>query len=144
MNFDREPSQDLGLQHLLQNGLIVLRDGDLGQERTTEVIEGLLEIVSEADRGSEALRSQNLTFALENSRAFERFSLFFRYLQGDQEELSGRLANARRGLEILESGGSISLPERNSLESLLDDLLQALKKERALAPLHSPREIHFH
>lgn len=144
MRFEVDPSQDLGLQHVLENGLIVLRGGDMDEDRKGQVLNDLLDIVSEADRGSEALRAQSLTFALDERPAFERFTLFFRYLKDTAEDLPAQLSRARIVLEQLQQGADVPSESRQALEDFLAAFLEALERERALAPLHMPRQFHYH
>jgi len=144
MRFEVDAAQDLGLQHMLENGLAVLRGVELGAPRRAKVLRGLLEMISEADRGSAALRAQSLTSALEDRPAFDRFTLFFRYLKDTTEDLSGQLSTARAALEALDQGKELTPDQGATLEMLLSELLEALERERALAPLHTPREFHYH
>jgi hypothetical protein len=143
MSFDLEPSQDLGLKHLLRNGVRILDRDDLAQERRAEVLEDLLSIVSDAESGSEALSARNLTFALQNAQAFEKFSLFFRYLNDSREDLAATLKSAKTILEDLRSGGAVAAARKSLLKDLLSDLLEALKRERAFAPLQGPRDFYY-
>ncbi len=65
MRFGMEPSRDLGLQHALRNGIALLEGRDTGQDRG-RVLGGLLEIVTEADRGSGALHEHSLLICTES------------------------------------------------------------------------------
>lgn len=142
MRFEMEPSQDLGLQHMLQNGVAVLRGSDLGANRRQQVLDGVLEVVTDADRGCEALQEQSLAFARSDRPALERFSLFLSYLGDTVGDLSERLAEAKGVIEGLEANAHVSQAQRDSVADLLESLVQALKRERALMPLPGPREIY--
>lgn len=144
MRFGFEPAQDLGLQHVLQNGLSLIRGRDLEPGRRDQVLDGLLEIVADADRGSAALGAQSLTFALDQRPALERLSLFLRYLDEDTDQLCAKLAAARGVLEGMRAGQEIPDDAKAELEALLSRLLGAIERERALTPLLPPREIHYH
>jgi hypothetical protein len=139
-----EPSHDLGLQHMLQNGVAALRGANLGAEREDRVLGGILEIVSDADRGCEALQQQSLTFARTERPALERFSLFLTYLGETEGDLSKRLSDAKGVIQRVRDHEDVSQPERDSAANLLDALLQALSRERLLTPLPAPREIYHH
>jgi hypothetical protein len=143
MRFEMEPSQDLGLQHMLQNGVAALRGADLSEDREDRALGGVLEIVTDADRGCEALREQSLTFARSERPAFERFSLFLSYLGDPEGDLSARLAEAKGAIQRLRQHDEVSQAQRDSAANLLESLLQALKRERALTPLPPPREIYY-
>lgn len=142
MRFELEPSQDLGLRHVLRNGISVLQGGEPPQGRG-RVLNGLLEIVSDAERGADALQAQNLTFALDNKPAFERFSLFVRYLNDTLADLPTRLAEAKETLKRVEAGENVELDHIQHVSDLLTKLLDALERERALAPLPTMRDYNF-
>jgi hypothetical protein len=143
MRFELDPAQDLGLQHALKNGVAVLQGADFDPARRTQVLDGLLEIVSDAGRGSDAMNEQSLTFALNDRPAVERFSLFLRYLGDSVDDIGGKLASTKHVLEGLEAGQDVDPDERLSAEDLLSRLLTALERERALNPLTAPREFHY-
>jgi hypothetical protein len=137
-----EPSRDLGLQHALRNGIALLDGRETGQDRS-RVLGGLLEIVGDADRGSGALQEQSLTFALNERSAFERYSLFVRYLSGSIADLPQRLAEARRVLQRVGEREAVDRAEIAPVEELLGRLLSALERDRNLAPLSTVRDVHF-
>lgn len=142
MRFGMEPSRDLGLQHALRNGIALLDGRETGQDRS-RVLGGLLEIVGDADRGSGALQEQSLTFALNERSAFERYSLFVRYLSGSIADLPQRLAEARRVLQRVGEREAVDRAEIAPVEELLGRLLSALERDRNLAPLSTVRDVHF-
>ncbi len=143
MRFEMEPSRDLGLQHMLQNGVAVLRGADLGAIRRQKVLDGVLEVVTDADRGCEAIQEQSLAFARSDRPALERFSLFLSYLGDTAGNLSERLAEAKGVIQGLAANVDVPQDQRNSVADLLDSLVQALKRERAMTPLPGPREIYY-
>jgi len=143
MRFEMEPSQDLGLQHMLQNGVAALRGSDLGADRTQQVLGGVFEVVADADRGCVSLQHQSLSFARNNSPALERFSLFLSYLGDPQGDLSAKLTEAKDVIERLRANNAVSANERNAVAELLENLLLALRRERAFAPLSAPSEIYY-
>lgn len=143
MRFEIDPSHDLGLQHALKNGVAVLQGTQFEAERKEKILGGLLEIVRDADRGSEALKEQSFTFALDERPAFERFSLFLRYLGDSVEDIGQRLSAAKDVLEGMGAGTEVAQEARESVIDLLSQLVKALERDRALAPLTAPREIHY-
>jgi len=142
MRFEMEPSQDLGLRHVLRNGISVLQGIEPPQGRD-RVLHGLIEIVSDADRGADVLNTQNLTFALDNKPAFERFSLFVRYLSDAFADLPARLAEAKTTLTRVEAGEHVELVQIQQVNELLTRLLEALERERSLTPLPTMRDYNF-
>lgn len=134
-----EPSFDLGLRHALQNGLLIARGVSLEEEdRRTEILEDLSGILSEAKRGSKAVQDRNVVIRLSDRAALKQFSLFSRYLSGD---LSERLSKAADAVTAFSRGGEPSLDDNDQLISLFSDMLNALERERDLAPLERPREL---
>jgi len=142
MRFGVEPSQDLGLRHVLRNGISIL-DGDEPPQGRGRVLNGLLEIVSDAERGADVLQAPNLTFALDNKPAFERFSLFVRYLSDTMADLPARLAEAKVTLQRVEAGESVEREQVQHVSELLTRLLKALERERMLTPLPTMRDYNY-
>jgi hypothetical protein len=89
------------------------------------------------------LREQSLTFALNERSAFERYSLFVRYLNDSVPDLPGRLAEARNVLQRIAQHEAVTKTETARVEDLLGRLLAALKRDRNLAPLAKVRDVHF-
>ncbi len=142
MRFGSEPSRNLGLRHILRNGLALLDGRETAQDRS-RVLGGLLEIVTDADRGSEALQEHSLTFALAERSAYERYSLFVRYLDDTVEDLPGRLSEAKSVLLSFERREAVAADRVGLVEDLLGRLLRALERERALRPLTRVRDLHY-
>ena len=145
MTMQLASSKDLGLQHVLENGLALMRHQPLDDEaRRIQVLDNLIQIFSEADRGSQALRSQNLLFAVEQRPEFERFALFFHYLEDTfGADLPSRLTEAAAVLIELRNGPVDDETKRGRAAELIESLLTALRQERALSPLNPPRVYHY-
>jgi hypothetical protein len=133
-------SSDLGLQHVLQNGIKLIRKESFDPERRDSVLESLINIFSEADRGSAALTSHNLMFAVDEPPAFERFALFFEYLKDTLDDVPSHVTQAKNVLQSLRRGQTLDSSQAAELEGLLTQLLEALRRERARAPLIAPKE----
>lgn len=142
MRVERIPSKDIGLRHVLENGLTLVQGGEFDEARREQVLQSLLRIFSEADRGSEALGVHNLTPALNEKRALERFSAFYHHLRHQfGDEVPGRLGDARAALADIIQEGATNVERTNCLEQVLTALLESIRKEMALTPLKPPREI---
>jgi len=144
MRVERIPSKDIGLRHVLENGLALIEGADLGEHRKEQVLQSLHRIFSEADRGSQALGVYHLTAALNEKRAIERFSAFYHHLRHEfGEAVPARLGQANDALaDILENGSSDAQRTEN-LRQVLRLLLESIRRERALAPLRRPQEISY-
>lgn len=144
MGFERIPSKDIGLRHVLENGLALATGGEIPQGRRDQVLASLLRIFSEAERGSHALSPHNLTVALDEQRAFDRFSAFYHYLHhtfGD--DVPNRVAEAKDALSEMAKDGVTDQEKGKRLAQLLKILLDSLRRERALMPLRSPRDFSY-
>ncbi len=137
------PTSDLGLQHVLENGLLILQGGSLPAVRREQILERLVQIFSEADRGAETLRSQKLMFAVQHQPAFERFSIFFRYLKDSESDVPKSLSEATEVLRQLQYGNVKNETQKSNLVKVIEKLLGGLRRERALTPLVSPKNISF-
>ena len=145
MSVQLAPSEDLGLQHVLENGLAVIEQKPIIEvTRGTQILHSLIEIFSEADRGSQALGAKNLMFAVEQGPAFERFSLFFHYLQDVfGEELAARLSEATTALKEIRKENPPDEVQRLRTAELIQSFLSALHRENARSPLISPNTIQY-
>jgi hypothetical protein len=144
MRFGLEPSYDVGLRHALKNGVAILSGEDFDAGRREQVLGGLLELVSQADRGTEALQGNNFTFAMDEGVAFERLSLFLRYLSDTVENLGERISQAKGVLQGVGAGANVEQAQKELVVDLLNRLLDALERERNYSSITAPREFHFH
>lgn len=144
MSVQLAPSKDLGLQHVLENGLALIRQKPFVEARRNQVLDCLIEIFNEADRGSQALQAQNLLFAVKERPAFERFTLFFRYLQDTfGPHLPSRLSEAASVLTELRNGHVNDDKRRARAAELIESLLAAMQRENDLLPLVPPRVFNY-
>lgn len=139
MSMHLAPSQDLGLQHVLENGLAIAKDQPISRSKE-QVLGRLIEIFSEADSGWNALRSSRHGLTSAQRPALDRFSVFYRYLSEDcGADVPNKLIEAKSALQALSSGSLSDAAERQALISLLQALLRGLARERALKKLVSPK-----
>jgi hypothetical protein len=133
---------DLALRHILQSGVAALRGEPMTQDRRSQVLQALVEMFSDADRGSHAMGTQNFLSALEEPPAFERFVLCFRYLDKSiGSELPNRLAEASRTLAAAKVSAPINPDAKTRVTELLELMLQAMAREVVLNPLRAPKEV---
>lgn len=143
MTLQLPPSKDLGLRHVLEAGLAIVRNEQIEEDRRALILGRLIDILSEAERGSQAVQA-NLLFATEQRSAFERFSLFFRYLDAPfGATLSNRLSDARDVLGELRDRGASDNQRLQNAGELIEALLAAIKRDAALTALEAPRRIQF-
>jgi len=144
MNFQLAPTEDIGLQHVLENGLALIRGQSFESARRRQVLTNLIEIFTEAAEGSRALQPRNLIFAVEQRSAFVRFSVFYRYLSkrfGD--EVPNRIRDTLEVLTAIRNGSGDNDLRRASAEALIKNLLDSLGTEKALTPLIAPATFQY-
>lgn len=143
MRVERISSGDIGLRHLLENGLSIAQGGDVEGFEKDQVLDGLLKVFSEADRGSDAFGTHNLTSALNEKRALQRFSTFYHYLRHDfGEDVPARLGEARLAISRLREDEA-DVEGRQRLVVVLQALLQSLYRDRALSRLRSYQKVTY-
>lgn len=136
------PATDLALQHILISGLAVVKDEPLEDTRRTSVVHALVEIFDDASRGSQALVAQNFLMSANESPAFERFALLYRYLNRTcGQELPARIAEASAVLSAIEDKQVLEHGAKARVAELIQQLISAIARESALTPLVSPREV---
>ena len=136
------PTSDLALRHILESGLKVVRDEPVDESRRTNVLRALVQIFTEASRGSEAVNSRNMLIAVEEPPAFERFALFFRYLNRTfGADLPARLAEATGVLTAIEQKAQLNAAAKGRVAELIQNMLAAINRESRLSQLNSPKEV---
>lgn len=139
MDFQLTPAEDLSLQHLLENGLIVLSSSTLESGRRNRTLEGLSRIFSEADSASQALHAENVLFGVEQRPALESFSLVFHHLDPYfGESLPGRLQETSNVFDKLKRRKPVGKASRDRARELIEKLLLAFDEERSRLPLDAP------
>lgn len=138
---DSLPVTDLALKHTLQSGLALVKGQAMDEGRQHLVLQALVTIFTDAEKGSQALSTRNFFFAADEPPVIERFSLFFKYLHGSMgEDLSPRLSEAAVVLKGLEQNGAADIQAQGRVAQLIEDLLNGLAQESALTPLVSQKE----
>jgi hypothetical protein len=141
MRVEQVRSSDIGLRHLLENGLNLAQGVEVQQDRREQVLQGLLAIFSEANRGSTAFGTRRLTPLLNEKKAVERFSTFYHHLRHEfGEQVPAQLGEAKAALDEL-LNGETSVERRENLALVLRALLESMRRDRALAPPRIPARI---
>jgi len=133
---------NLALRHILQSGVAALREEPMDHPHRTQVLQALVELFSDANRGSHAMGDQNFLLAVEASPAFERFVMFFRYLHKDiGSDLPNRLSEASATLAAARGAAPIDPDAKARVTALLEQMLKAMARDVALSPLRAPKEV---
>ena len=114
--------------------------GELNAEPDrARLVQALIEIFSEADRGSDRLGLQRIAVEGSEQLDLERFSVFFRYLENEYgAQLPARLNETTNVLRTIENGAEIEPEKKQRAETLLAAFLDAIRRDRALQPLLAP------
>lgn len=139
------PVADIALQHILQSGLAIVRGEAVDAGRRTKVLHALVQIFTDANKGCQALSTQNFLTTAQEPPAFERFVQFFRYLNRSVgQDLPARLSEASTVLTAIEQQSQSSEDAKVRVAELMQGLLSAMARETALSPLVPPKEVELH
>lgn len=144
MSMQIAPYKDPGLWSVLENGVAVLKGEEMEDGHRALVLECLVSIFSEADRGASVVAGQNLLVMSGDTAAIEQFSLFFDYLAGPLgDDLPARLNEGHALLKGM-AAGQVAAPElRVRTREMLEALLGQLQKAAQLEPLVPMREFSY-
>lgn len=143
MNSQLSPFRDLGLQHLLESGLTLCEQpAALAAERRVEVMSGLAQVFSEADRGADPFRNPAGLWEKGDAPDFERFSIFFRYLDGAGDPVA-ELTQAKTAIEAIRNGRALDQMTVARLKRVIELLLAGLRRDHLSSPLIAPAEMKF-
>lgn len=131
MPFMLSPTEDLGLRHVLESGLEIIRNKDACETRRAEIIDDLIEIFSQAQHASQVLQGQNLLAGIGQRTAFDKFSLFYTYLPELRDDLPRRLPKAIKDFQSLKDGYPES--KTNETADLIEAFLAAMEQDMALS-----------
>src|SRR5665213_2097026 len=122
----------LGFRHLIEDGLAILNGRPISADRRDYVVQDLSQLVLQAKRGSELVRSNALSVATDDRSAFESYSILDRYWDRSHEEQWNQvLAKAGEAFDRLRKGTAANLSEdqRNAAANLLEKVLSGLTRE---------------
>ena len=138
MTFIEGSISELSLQHVLEDGL-ALTKGQLSELQRQQVLEGIIEVFSEATQGASIVHNRALFIKAEEKSAFNIFSLVFSYLNhiyGD--DLASELEKTKQVFENLEQGQDISDQSLSASSVFIEKFLDALRLQHRLVPPQAP------
>jgi ribosomal protein L29 len=139
---EQNATTSVGFRHVVEDGLALLRDENLAQDRRKYVLDDLVALLAEAHRGDEIIRQETLFAGSEIKRAMESFSLLNRYLRTRyDEELASKLQESKEALENLRSNTRVSKAARSTAIEVLEALLSGMKREGGTGIPTVPEEI---
>jgi hypothetical protein len=134
----------LGFRHLIEDGLAILNGTPLGADRRAYVLQDLSQLVLQAKRGSDLVRSNALSVATDDRNAFESYSILDRYWDRSHEEQWIQiLATAGEAFDQLRKGAAANLTEaqRTAAANLLKKVLSGLIREPKPGVPSQPEEL---
>ena len=130
----------VGLRHVVEDGLSLLRGQQLPGERGEYVLERLSRLIHEAVVGSKIVEQEALFVGSKDRDAYESFSLFERHLrhhEGWRELLKG----TERALDELKATGRPSEEVRPVAVEMLQEMQESLRRQGAGGIRSLPEEI---
>lgn len=143
MSIQVAPFKDPSLWSVLENGVAVLKGAEMAEARRALVLDCLLSMFSEAERGATAVANQNIFAASGDSAAIKQFSLFFEYLTPLGATLPERLAESHTLLRSMRQGNAPDPDGVRRTEEILTVLLDQLHKAAQSEPLVPMQEFSY-
>ncbi len=135
-----EPLGSVALRHVVEDAISIIRDKkELPPSRRKSVLSDLESLFDDAYKGSE-LSHRGLFVAPTDKTAVEAFSLFIRHLSEGGESWDERLLKSRAAVKALQSGQPPKGADVMTATSLLEGLLESLRKHTRGELRREPRE----
>lgn len=121
----------LGFRHLIEDGLAILRGETIRPDRRAYVLGDLSDLVLQAKRGSDIIRSSSLFVSPADRSAYESFSLLDRYLnEAENERWNDVLERTQEALnELRKQNPRLGDDQRNAAMCLFERILSGLNRE---------------
>jgi hypothetical protein len=140
----RQPTwtNGLGFRQLVEDGLIILRDGRIRPERRQYVLEDLSQLILQGKKGSDLMRNNALFVATADRTAYDSFSLLDRFLdQAESEYWKEILDRAEQALNQLQANKPLPEEQRKAAIVLLQRILAGLIREPKPGVPDQPEEL---
>lgn len=134
----------LGFRHLIEDGLTILSGHPINPDRRAYVVQDLSELVLQAKRGADMVRSNALTVTTADRNAFDSFSILDRFWDRTHEDQwNNLLAKAGEAFDELRKGGRANLndDQRAAAANLLQHVLSGLTRESKPGVPYGPAEL---
>lgn len=132
----------VGFRHVVEDGLAILHNEDLAQDRREYVLGDLTALLEEAHKGVELIQKEALFAGSEFKRAMESFSLLNRYLRARyNDDLALKLEASKQALEGLRANTAIPEAVRSTAIEVLTELLSGMRREGGTGIPAVPEEI---
>jgi hypothetical protein len=134
---------ELGLRHLIEDAISVLRGETLSDSRRDFVIGDMQDLLHKIVRGQELVHSTSLFMGSADRGAFEAFSLLDRFLPlGDSNSTHNALRTSAARLSEIKEGKIVPTEGRRESAAFLAQILASLERQDS-AGLRSEPEPHM-
>ena len=133
---------DVGLRHVLEDGLAILSRSELDPGRRQFVLDDLMQLFGDALRGSELLDRTSLLVASADRYAVETYSLIDRYIRSeDPAAVRQDLETSLAAFGALREGRQVQHAEKRKAISFLRQVLTTLERNDVSGILERPDDL---
>jgi hypothetical protein len=122
-------ASNVGLRHVIEDGLAILSNHQLSDERRTFVLADLADLLGQASRGAQLASSASFFVGGDDRVAFDAFSLLDK-LNSEANELDKEnLRASAAAFNALRTGNEVAMAEKRRAAVFLKKLLGSLERE---------------
>lgn len=130
MNTSIALNSELGLRHLIEDAVVILRGGDFSDARRDFVLADLQDLFQKVARGHELIQSPSFFVGTADRGAFEAYSLLDRFLPTSQmDSVHAALRASADRLAEIKQGHAVSPEQRQESAEFLNQILASLKRQ---------------
>lgn len=142
MNTEIALSAGIGLRHVIEDGIAILKGSTFAPARREYVLDDLLDLFSKVVRGHELVQSPALFTGSADRGAFEAFSLLDRFLpNADDLPVQESLRQSARAFAQIKGGQVITPEQRDNLSDFLRQILARLERQDSAGLRNEPEQI---
>jgi hypothetical protein len=132
----------LGLRHVIEDGIAILRGTAFAPARRAYVLDDLLDLFSKVIRGHELVQSPALFTGSAERGAFEAFSLLDRFLPNANDlSVQESLRLSANAFAQIKNGKTIPPEQRDNLSEFLRQILARLERQDSAGLRNEPEQI---
>ena len=134
----------VGFRHVIEDGLCVLTEKHLPEDRKKFVLDDLAKLFREAKKGSELVQNKALFIRSDQQSAYERFSLLERYWNtSEKDEWIKMLEASENAFQNLKANDPVPNEVRRITKQFLSELLASLNRESNTGIPYVPEDVEF-
>lgn len=132
---------ELGLEHVLEDGLALAENVELPPDRRRDVLEGVFRIFDSAGEGSELAAQNSLFVRADQKPALESFQMVYGYLHCIYEDrLFEKIRETRKVFSLMSAGEAIDEDDLSRSVELMKAFLEAVRLKRSLVEPVAPSD----